>query len=189
MRRALTAALLLASLAPPAAAQVTGLGAHALPTDARLFAVRPPAVQVGPSGRADSTPPAAPRRARTAERVIVGTVGWVGGAYLGAIAGANTIAPDCCGDDPGLLGAVWGAVIGSIAGAALGAAVVGPPSPCRAPRRLGRATLGSAMGAAVGIMAIGLTEFDERAVWAVPIGQIAGATLALAHCDTPARGG
>jgi hypothetical protein len=159
-------ALLLLAAAPAAAQQ------RAAPFEAAL----PPSLAPAPEGAAADTTEPRPvgRRGRRMGRLLTGMLGWTAGALAGANLGAG--ATDCCGDDPGLVSAVYGGLLGAALGSGAGAALPDYGSECTFEDRFWRGSLGSLGGTALALLLV--AGGDGAPAIFLPIGGGLGAALA-----------
>lgn len=93
-------------------------------------------------------------------RSVVGTLGWVGGAFIGAYAGVTLFGTDCGGcDDPGLDHAIAAAAVGAVLGTTLAVSATGFGDRCNGANRAMLTALGAAAGTAIGAF-IGFSEYS-----------------------------
>ena len=190
LRRTLTAVAPLLLLTVPLAAQddaPLGSVAALAPVAARRAAgvpVTAPADTDSTSGgaardgaRSDST--GRPHTAyspgeRFAMRSVVGALGWVGGAYLGARVNEHVRRSDCHCEYPGLEAATLGGIVGTT----LVVSAMGYGDRCNGATRATLTALGAAAGTAVGIFAV----YGTGSLLVIPLGGGVGGASGAALC-------
>ena len=168
--------LALLLLAAPAAAQrrpelPAPAAAPVLVADARLL----PA--------ADTTSAAGPRRGRPerlARRGFAATLGMVGGAFVGGVAGA-ALETGLNGSDGGEWEGVAGALLGGLTGGTIGAgtfaALENHGGRCDFEKRAGYGILGAVGGAGVGVSLTSLSLDSGELLLAIPLGIVLGSAI------------
>jgi hypothetical protein len=137
------------------------LAAGVLTPFARAVAQDGPAPSAGGVSVTNSSqmPANRPHQAgRVAGQLVVGGAAGLAASIGLGLAGA-ALTSDCCGDDPGLIGAVYGAIAGAALGPAIPVYLIGKAGPNQG--SLGATLLGGLSGAVLFLGVLGAAELDS----------------------------